>query len=466
MRPLEILLLFLVGGSLLTRAPNRDLVFRGISALPALAVIVSTLQIALEGYRWQLLPAYGLAITVFALAMIRRADRKPTGSWSSNLLALLAFFFAGALPVLLPVPRLNSPDGPYAVGTRTLELIDTSRTDPYAPDANQPRRLLVQLWYPAEQASGGRPAPWMEAAEIVAPAVAAWINLPSFFLDHLALSRSPAFQDVEVAPGERFPLVLFSHGYGGFRAQNTNQAINLASHGYIVAAVEHTYGAVLSVFPDGSVAYHNPETLPSGLSEQESLQATRRLGEQWAGDLAYVLGYLSSLDQTSTQGWFSNRLDMDWVGVMGHSTGGGAAIEFCGRDPRCDAILTMDPYLKPVSQAVLQLGLGVPALHLFSESWTSTGNRETFSTFTHLANADSWTGSITGTAHYDFTDLPLLTPLAAMIGLKGPIAGPQVVEIVNAYTLAFFDYTLLGSRSELIPGLAAPFAELELRLLP
>ena len=305
----------------------------------------------------------------------------------------------------------------------------------------------------------------MEAAEIVAPAIAEWINLPSFFLDHLALSRSPALQDVAVDPAGRYPLVLFSHGYGGFRAQNTNQAINLASHGYIVAAVEHTYGAVVSVFPDGSVAYHNPDTLPSGLSEQASLRATRQLGEQWAGDLAYALDYLASLDQASTQDFSPTNWTLNRVGVMGHSTGGGAAIEFCGRDTRCDAVLTMDPYMKPVSQPVIQSGLGVPALHLFSESWTSAGNLETYTTFTHQANLDSWTGSIAGTAHYDFTDLPLLTPLAAMIGLKGPIAGARVVEIINAYTLAFFDYTLRGSASELIPGLETPFAELELRPL-
>ena len=75
MRLLEILLLILLGASLLTRVLNRGWVFRGIPALPALAVTVSTLQIALEGYRWQLLPAYGLAIVVFALAMLRRGDR-------------------------------------------------------------------------------------------------------------------------------------------------------------------------------------------------------------------------------------------------------------------------------------------------------------------------------------------------------------------------------------------------------
>jgi dienelactone hydrolase len=362
---------------------------------------------------------------------------------------------------------LNLPDGPYSVGTTTLELDDKARMDPYAPEPGQPRRTLLQIWYPAADDAGLHNAPWMEAAEVVAPAVAKWINLPSFFLDHLALSRSPALQEASLSPGsDRYPIVLFSHGFGGFRAQNTNQAIYLASHGFIVAAVEHTYGAVVTVFPDGQVAYHNPDTLPDGLSEQEDLAATRRLGDQWAEDLAYALDTLASLDQAGAVGFFTNRLDLENIGAMGHSTGGGAAIEFCRRDPRCDSILTMDPYLKPVSEQTLEIGLTVPALHQFSESWSSEGNQETFESFIgHAANA-SWTGSIAGTAHYDFTDLPLLTPLASLIGLKGPISGPRVVEIINAYSLAFFEFTLKSQPSDLIPGLSNPYEELSLRKIP
>jgi hypothetical protein len=50
--------------------------------------------------------------------------------------------------------------------------------------------------------------------------------------------------------------------------------------------------------------------------------------------------------------------------------------------------------------------------------------------------------SINGTAHYDFSDLPLLSPLAPRLGLKGPINGKRVTGIINDYLLAFFDGTL------------------------
>ena len=70
--------------------------------------------------------------------------------------------------------------------------------------------------------------------------------------------------------------------------------------------------------------------------------------------------------------------------------------------------------------------------------------------------------SITGTAHLDFCDLPLLSPLAPLIGLKGPISGSRVTEILNSYLVAFFDQTLQNKPSQLFAG-QRPFAEVVAR---
>jgi hypothetical protein len=57
--------------------------------------------------------------------------------------------------------------------------------------------------------------------------------------------------------------------------------------------------------------------------------------------------------------------------------------------------------------------------------------------------------SIDGTAHYDFSDIPLLSPLAPRLGLKGPINGQRVTAIINDYLLSFFDSTLRGIPTDL-----------------
>jgi len=464
MRPLEVVLLSLLVLEFLRLTWGRPFRFRALPVLPALAVVTSVLQIVLEGYRWQMVPAYALAILFFLVGSLRLAGAPPHGwrRWLPVGLALLAIVLAVGLPALLPVPQIEQPSGPHAVGTVTLYLVDDSRQDPYAPEPGQPRELMMQLWYPAAPGTGQGNAPWMDSAQVVAPAIAEWLGLPSFFLDHLALATSPALLDASLPAGvERFPVILFSHGYGGFRAQNSSQAIELASQGFVVVAVEHTYGAVVTVFPDGRVARHNPDTLPEGLDEAESLQATRRLGDQWASDLGFVLDTLAELDQGLNGSRFSGRLDLEHAGAMGHSTGGGAVIEFCRRDLRCRAVLGMDPYMRPVSETTLDEGLTQPGLYLFSESWSSQSNLELFQRFFAHVPADSWQGVIAGTAHYDFSDLPLLSPLAPAIGLKGPLAGKRVVEIVNTTSVQFFDQTLRGMPSAILAG-ANPFPELTL----
>jgi predicted dienelactone hydrolase len=365
-----------------------------------------------------------------------------------------------ALPVLLPVPSVPPPTGPYAVGTVTLELADDARAEIYADGAGGPRRFLVQIWYPALAERSGRPAPWMENARIVAPAIAKWLYLPSFFLDHLELAHTSSYLDAPVDPSEApYPLLVFSHGWGGFRAQNTFQMQELASHGYVVVGVEHTYGAVVTVFPDGRAVYNNPEALPDGVPEAEYDAAARRLVQQWIGDMAFVLDTLEAWNRMDPLGRFTGLLDGARVGVLGHSTGGGAAVEFCAKDVRCDAGLGMDVWMTPVSEATLNGGVQQPFLFLFSEMWPTAKNQALFDRLRRQSNPADLAATILGTDHYDFSDLPALSPLAPQLGLKGPIPGVRVQRIINAYSLAFFDQALKDTPAMLMASPSPAYPE-------
>jgi dienelactone hydrolase len=292
----------------------------------------------------------------------------------------------------------------------------------------------------------------MANAEIFAPAIARYIRMPSFFLDHLKLVRMPAYKESKVAPtDEGYPIILFSHGWNGFNAQNTGQAIQLASHGYVVVGVQHTYGAVITVFSDGTVASNNPAALPDGAPDDEYEAAARKLVDQWAGDLSYALDFMEKQNNGAANPFFRS-LDLARVGIYGHSTSGGAAIQFCGTDRRCKALLGMDPFMRPVSLEVLENGVSQPAFFLFSQRWADdvdSRNNRLFRDF--ILNVPDSVGviSIEGTAHYDFSDLPLLSPLAPSLGLKGPINGKRVTTIINDYLLAFFEGTLKGVQMDL-----------------
>ncbi len=468
MRPLEIaipvLLAVYIAWPLFT-GKQRPLL---INLLPAASLVLIALHLIIEKYRWQMIPLYGLALiccVVSAAALIRRGSGVfKRRSWAGLGLAasLLVTGLFAAVPALLPVPITPAPTGPYKVGTLTLTLTDPSRKELYSGNPNDPRKFMIQVWYPARPAADAQPAPWMPNTDIVAPAIARFLHLPAFFLNHLELARTSSFEDAPLdSSGGPYPVLVFSHGWGGFRAQNTFQVQELVSQGYVVVGMEHTYGSVVTVFPDGQVAYNNPAALPSNLTGDAYDQAARKLVAQWSGDIGFALDTLANLNVSDPQGILKGSMDLDKVGVFGHSTGGGATIQFCATDPRCKAGMPMDAFMAPVSADVLDHGMSQPFLFLWSQTFSSAKNTALFERLLPHVVQPVGVYTILGTAHYDFSDLPGLTPLAPMLGLKGPLPAGRVMQIINDYSLAFFDQTLKGKPSDLLAGQASPFQEVK-----
>jgi hypothetical protein len=447
MRSLEIVIPLLLAIYLLWKHP-RPLAIR---LVPIAAVLVILLHIVIEGYRWQMIPLYALTslLAISALHRIKSSlDWKPL----TSTLTVILLAISTALPILLPVPSIPAPSGPFEVGTTIYELTDASRRELYS-DKDEARRFQIQVWYPAEPSAADERAPWMNHAEVFSRSISTGLlDLPPFFLDHLALVKLPAYKDSKVAStNDGYPIILFSHGWKGFNTQNTGQALQLASHGFVVIGVQHTYGAVVTVFDDRTLASNNPSALPSGAPDDEYDIAAHKLADQWAGDMGFALDFIEE-QNSDPQSPFFNSLDPSLVGVYGHSTGGGAAVQFCGTDSRCKALFGQDPFMRPVSYEVLDRGLTQPSFFMFSQRWTDdveSINNKLFNKF--YVNLEEPLGavSIEGTAHYDFTDLPLLSPLTPQLGLKGPINGRRVITIVDNYLLSFFEMTLRGTPSDL-----------------
>ncbi len=444
-----------------------------VNCLPFLALLMTGLHLFIEKYRWQMVPLYILVI-ICSLAGVLGFVRSSSSmfkrlSWTGagQIASLLLLLLATALPVLLPVPFVPSPSGPYKIGTSTLVLVDNSRHELYSGNINDPRKFIVQVWYPATPAPDSVRAPWMANANIVAPALADYLKLPHFFLDHLALVKTNSYIDAPAdLSGAPYPVLLFSHGWNGFRAQNTNQVQELVSHGYVVISLEYTYADRVAVFPDGLVVLNNPAILPTGVSDSDYDTAARKLLEQWTGDLSYTLDTFTTLNAADPSGRFTGLLDLSRVGAFGHSTGGGASIQFCSIDPRCKAAFAMDAWMTPVSVQVLNTGTDRPLLFLFSETFPTATNWQLFDQLAVHLTGPVTIATIQGTSHYDFSDLPALSPLAPLMGLKGPLNGQRVIKIVNDYSLAFFDWALKGVPTTLLEGSSSSYPELQFRPLP
>jgi predicted dienelactone hydrolase len=441
-----------------------------INILPTFTIVLLINHYTIEGWRWQMIPLYIITIFTFLVTLPNFLKKKgedvdsaPRPSWYQTLGLVLLLAFSVALPALLPVPSIPRPDGPFSVGTTTFELTDPTRAELYA-ESDSLRRLMIQTWYPADPGPDDKPAPWMESAELFAPALADFISMPSWFLDHLAYAKTNSYKDAPPnSTGGPYPLIVFSHGWRGFREQNTFQMQELASHGYVVVSIQHTYGAILTVFPDGTIAPNNPSALPGGVPEDEYDAAARKLVNQWAQDIGYTLDTFAKLNENDPSGLFTSLLDLERVGLMGHSTGGGAVVQFCATDPRCKAGLAMDAFMTPVSEFALENGAQQPFLFLFSQDWADkidSKNNRLFARFYPNLSEPAPVIAILGTNHYDFSDLPALSPLAPQLGLKGPLNGARVQEIINNYTLAFFDLQFKNIPSVLFNGNNSDYPEM------
>jgi hypothetical protein len=115
----------------------------------------------------------------------------------------------------------------------------------------------------------------------------------------------------------------------------------------------------------------------------------------------------------------------------------------------------MDPFMTPVSEQVLENGVSQPAFFMFSQGWVDdvgSKNNRLFSQFYSHIDPSTRVIGIRGTTHYDFSDLPMLSPIASRLGLKGPLNGKRVIEITDGYLIDFFNLYLKDMPTDLFDG--------------
>ncbi len=96
---------------------------------------------------------------------------------------------------------------------------------------------------------------------------------------------------------------------------------------------------------------------------------------------------------------------------------------------------------------------------MYSQAWPAADNLARFERLYARTASPSYQVEIDGTAHYDFTDLPAFSPLAATLGFKGPLEGERVLTIIRAYSVAFFDQELGNQADIYLDGIAPAFME-------
>jgi dienelactone hydrolase len=406
--------------------------------LAAAAVAAAGLHALIEGPRWQLIPAYVLAAVLAGVALRRPAPRDGRLPRVGGALALVATLVAAALAWALPIPRFGPTTGDLDVATTSFRLLDPTRDERYTDDPDDAREVVVQAWYPTRDR--GETAPVVRDGVRVGAIAADWLDLPPVTLSHIGLVRTRSVDGGSIATGRgSYPVVVISHGWGGFRSIHVDLAEDLASQGYVVLAVDHTYGSLATEFPDGPVVAIEPDALPADAAPADYDTAAATLEGVFASDLRLLLDHLETEGNAER---FAGLLDLTRVAFVGHSTGGGAAVTACARDERCDAVVGLDPWLEPVPEDVLTQGLDVPVLAVFSAEWVGNASDQLMGRLAAASTGETTRLSLAGTSHRDVTLLPLLSPLASELGLAGPTGGERVHTIVEAYVSSFLDAAL------------------------
>jgi len=337
-----------------------------------------------------------------------------------------------------PDVSLPAPTGPYSIGTRIEVVVDSTRIERLGPDSGGPRVLRVRYWYPASAAEGD-PVPYMDG-----PTAATWVERHGFPEGFERKVRTHARADVNLAAREgAWPLLLFSHGMSWPAAMYQSFLEELASHGYVIAAVDHTGYSDAIVFPDGRVASF---TAWSGPTDSEEARRARLAAHMptWVADLRSALDAIAG--ERAAGDPFFGSIDDTRVGAFGHSYGGGATARLMEADPRVVATVNLEG--SAYSAHTLPFVVREPLLHLVG------GYNEADLVATEFAPDDAplYEVVVHGTFHSTFSDLIYLHAVKAdeewIRRHRFDLEPARALRIANDYLLAFFDRYVKGIEGE------------------
>jgi pimeloyl-ACP methyl ester carboxylesterase len=248
-------------------------------------------------------------------------------------------------------PSLPTPTGSYGVARISYEFTDPGRPEPLSSKPEAHRKMMVNVWYPTDQKApnGTTSAPYLpgidEAKSKIRAGDIADMFYPATYEGPQSLPETAVLDHAPIAYGkQKFPLLLFAHGWGNPTFLYTAELQDIVSHGYIVAAIDHPYDTNYTLFPNGDVTGFAQESFNNAVKQPHGIRAyTKERVEAMAQDNQYALTQLLNDAHTkSLHAPFHGRIDAEKIGAFGHSIGGLTAARTCQIDPQVKACMDQD----------------------------------------------------------------------------------------------------------------------------
>ncbi len=330
--------------------------------------------------------------------------------------------------------------GPFPVGVMTTVFVDQSRIDNLT---KEPRTLVTEIWYPATDEARSKPKnkysdfiPTTVTAEIEAQLKSAY-RLPLAMLDKVYSNE--AVRNASVRQG-RFPLVVFSHGNGGNRHQNTFWCDYLASHGYIVVSADHTGNARMTIINGKVIPMQNSERAQSAQDRPK--------------DVSFLLDKMMEWDK-GVDKRFAGKIDTNRVAISGMSFGSFTSHWAADADRRFKAVVAMS------GAPATHTNLTIPTLRMLgSEDRTLGIAGNTLIRHNHqIHKGPAFLLELKNGGHFSFTDMFKITKqFGDGIGKGKRLNSNEEIDftpmettykIINSYSIAFLGYYLKGQKEYL-----------------
>lgn len=318
--------------------------------------------------------------------------------------------------------QLIEPTGKYTVGASVYEWIDESREMKIRSDFSQKRAIVTQFWYPAKPDSTLSKSPYSA--------------LSKDYLKTLTNSylRASIAEDIEKAS-----LIIIVPGRGTERFLYTSIAEELASYGFVVASIDMPEIGYV-IYQDGFTLYPSDDfKTPSGMmaGPYERVDAFfEKPTEMGYQDLIFALEKITELNAHT----FENKLDLNKIGVFGHSLGGRIAGEFTARNEKVRALSTMEGI--PPRDVRYEGKIDVPTLLLCS-SGTLKYAVDNYNSLIKNRKSIVYMTDLVGFGHNSMTDNPYIYPK----NFRYEIDPQKALEISRTLLIDFFKESLMGEKS-------------------
>jgi len=418
--------------------------------LNALLIFLFVTLLIIYGIRLTLAPLYCLIVLSMCLFVISLRNT-PSKLKRNKVLTVVTIGLivvlslgTGASLYTFPQFSLANPSGLHGVGEVSLFLEDTSRPEPYTIAEDDYRKVLLQVWYPTLKDKDSNKAHYPYE---VGDALNSVLHLPQSLFSYFKVIPTHIVHAAPIIPSnDKYPLILYSPGNGSTRFQNLSLVEELVSNGYIVIGMDHPYTSSDMTYPDGTSAVRSEGEL-SNVPEEHIFEMEIDIR---AKDMAFVIEQLrSKADSLADIRNILDEIDLNSIGVAGHSYGGSTISQVMADDPNIKAGISYDgglwgsPVTKGIHQPFLYMSASKTLDYLYSTKKSEVFQKEFVkSVLQNLSKTEQASGKdfyfawLEDYNHYSFTDVPYIIPVFS--------SGHRSTQMTNEVSLAFFDQYLKG----------------------